>query len=68
MNAVVHRDYARTGSQVLFETFEDRIAITSPGTLPNHMTVDQARSGGAPRGASLKLLALVAKNGLAAVA
>ncbi len=49
VNAVIHRDYALTGSQVLFETFEDRIAITSPGTLPNHMTVDQARSGGAPR-------------------
>ena len=49
VNAVIHRDYALTGSQVLFETFEDRIDVTSPGTLPNHMTVDQARSGGAPR-------------------
>ena len=49
VNAVIHRDYALTGSQVLFEIFEDRIDVTSPGTLPNHMTVDQARSGGAPR-------------------
>lgn len=49
VNAVIHRDYALTGSQVLLEVFEDRIDVTSPGTLPNHMTVEQARSGGAPR-------------------
>lgn len=35
VNAVVHRDYAITGSKVLLEVFADRIAITSPGTLPN---------------------------------
>ena len=49
VNAVIHRDYALTGSQVLLEVFNDRIDVTSPGTLPNHMTVEQARSGGAPR-------------------
>ena len=49
VNAVIHRDYALTGSQVLLEVFSDRIDVTSPGTLPNHMTVEQARSGGAPR-------------------
>ena len=49
VNAVIHRDYALTGSQVLFEKFDDRVDVTSPGTLPNHMTVDQARSGGGPR-------------------
>lgn len=49
VNAVIHRDYAVTGSQVLLEVFDDRIAVTSPGALPNHMTVDQAREGGAPR-------------------
>ncbi len=49
VNAVIHRDYALTGSQVLLEVFDDRIDVTSPGTLPNHMTVDQARSGGSPR-------------------
>ena len=26
-----------------------RIVVTSPGALPNHMTVEQARMGGAPR-------------------
>ena len=49
VNAVIHRDYAITGSQVLLEVFDDRIVVTSPGALPNHMTVDQARNGGAPR-------------------
>ena len=49
VNAVIHRDYAITGSQVLLEAFDDRIVVTSPGALPNHMTVEQARGGGAPR-------------------
>ena len=49
VNAAIHRDYAITGSQVLLEVFDDRIVVTSPGALPNHMTVDQARKGGAPR-------------------
>ena len=49
VNAVIHRDYAITGAQVLLEVLDDRIVVTSPGALPNHMTVDQARNGGAPR-------------------
>lgn len=49
VNAVVHRDYAITGSKVLFEVFDDRVDITSPGSLPNHMSVDSVRAGGSPR-------------------
>lgn len=49
VNAVVHRDYAVLGSKILLEIFSDRIAITSPGTLPNHMTVESALAGGHPR-------------------
>ena len=49
VNAVIHRDYAVTGSQILLDVFDDRVAVTSPGALPNHMTVEQARRGGAPR-------------------
>ena len=49
VNAVVHREYAITGSSVLLEVFSDRIAVTSPGTLPNHMTVERAKGGGASR-------------------
>lgn len=49
VNAVVHRDYAITGSKVLFEVFSDRIDVTSPGTLPNHMTPESVKAGGHPR-------------------
>ena len=33
----------------MLEVFDDRVVVTSPGALPNHMTVEQAKSGGAPR-------------------
>lgn len=49
VNAVAHRDYAITGSKVLLEVFADRLDVTSPGLLPNHMTVESVRSGGHPR-------------------
>ena len=49
VNAVIHRDYAITGSPVLLEAFKDRIDITSPGALPNHMRVDSVRAGSLPR-------------------
>jgi len=49
VNAVIHRDYAIAGSQVMLEVFADRIVVTSPGALPNHMTVEQAQMGDAPR-------------------
>lgn len=49
VNAVAHRDYAVTGSKVLLEVFSDRIDVTSPGLLPNHLTVDSVRAGGHPR-------------------
>ncbi len=49
VNAVIHRDYAVTGSSVLLEVFDDRIDVTSPGTLPNHMHVENVRSGSLPR-------------------
>ena len=49
VNAVVHRDYAITGSKVLLEVFSDRVDVSSPGSLPNHMSVDSVRAGGVPR-------------------
>ena len=49
VNAVIHREYAITGSPVLFEVFSDRIDVTSPGTLPNHMAVESVRAGSRPR-------------------
>lgn len=49
VNAVTHRDYAITGSMVFLEVFNNRVDVTSPGTLPNHMTVEQVRAGANPR-------------------
>ena len=49
VNAVIHREYAITGSSVLLEVFDDRIDVTSPGTLPNHMAVESVRAGSRPR-------------------
>lgn len=49
VNAVVHRDYAITGSKVLLEVFAKHVDVTSPGGLPNHMSVESVRAGGHPR-------------------
>ena len=49
VNAVVHRDYAITGSNVLLEVYDGHVDVTSPGTLPNHMTVESVRAGAHPR-------------------
>lgn len=49
VNAVVHRDYGITGSPVLLEVFDDRVSVTSPGALHNHMTVESVRAGSRPR-------------------
>ncbi|MXZ76489.1 MAG: transcriptional regulator [Gemmatimonadetes bacterium] len=49
VNSVVHRDYAITGSMVLLEVFRNCIVVTSPGTLPNHMSTESVRAGAHPR-------------------
>ena len=49
VNAVVHRDYAITGSNVLLEVYSRHVDVTSPGTLPNHLTVESVRAGAHPR-------------------
>lgn len=49
VNAVAHRDYAITGSKTLLEVFSDRVVVTSPGALPNGITVESVVRGGNPR-------------------
>ena len=49
VNTVVHRDYSIVGSAVELDVLSDRVLITSPGSLPNHMTVESVRAGGRPR-------------------
>ena len=48
-NAVAHRDYAILGSKILVEVFVDRVVISSPGELPNHLTPESVLSGGVVR-------------------
>ena len=49
VNAVTHRDYSIIGSRAFLEVFADRVDVTSPGALPNHMTVAQVCAGANPR-------------------
>jgi len=49
VNAVAHRDYAITGSKILLEVFSNRLVVTSPGSFPNHMTVEKVMAGGLAR-------------------
>lgn len=49
VNAVCHRDYAIVGSKILVEVFDDRVVVTNPGTLPNHVTPAVVMAGGHPR-------------------
>ena len=44
VNAVVHRDYAATGSHIRLFMFEDRLELCSPGGLGNSMAVEDLRS------------------------
>ena len=45
INALVHRDYSITGTDVSLLIFSDRLEIQSPGRLPNTVTIDGMRSG-----------------------
>jgi len=39
VNAVAHRDYRLTGSQIQVLMFADRVEVRSPGRLPGHVTL-----------------------------
>lgn len=45
VNALVHRDYSITGTDVMLAIFSDRMEIVSPGRLPNTVTVEGMRAG-----------------------
>jgi ATP-dependent DNA helicase RecG len=45
VNAVAHRDYSLSGSQVRLFVFQDRIEIRSPGRLPNSVSLDNITYG-----------------------
>lgn len=42
-NAVAHRDYSLAGEYIRVYIFDDRMEITSPGKLPNFVTIENMR-------------------------
>lgn len=40
VNAIVHRDYSRSGETVRVFMFPDRVEVRSPGALPPEVTID----------------------------
>ncbi len=50
VNAVAHRDYAISNRKISVYLFSNRLEITSPGRLPNTLTLEKIRYGNsAPR-------------------
>ena len=45
VNALVHRDYSIAGTDIMLEIYSDRLEITSPGRLPNTITLDGMKAG-----------------------
>lgn len=45
VNALVHRDYSVSGTDIMLSIFSDRLEVDSPGKLPNTVTVDSIKSG-----------------------
>ncbi|MCX7045296.1 MAG: putative DNA binding domain-containing protein [Candidatus Sumerlaeota bacterium] len=45
VNAIAHRDYSLSGSQIRLFIFSDRIEVRSPGRLPNSITLENIRLG-----------------------
>lgn len=44
VNAFIHRDYTMS-SDIKIEIYDDRIAISSPGSLPDGLTVEDIKNG-----------------------
>ena len=44
-NALIHRDYSITGTDVMLAIYSNRLEVVSPGRLPNTVTPDGMRLG-----------------------
>ena len=49
VNAVAHRDYSMATARIRLHMFADRVEISSPGALPNTLTIDAMREVSIPR-------------------
>ncbi|MFO7606709.1 MAG: putative DNA binding domain-containing protein [Desulfurivibrionaceae bacterium] len=45
VNAVIHRDYSLTGSDIKMAIYDDMLEITSPGSLPDTLPVEELGTG-----------------------
>jgi ATP-dependent DNA helicase RecG len=45
VNALVHRDYLLSGTDIELSVYSDRLEIISPGRLPNGITTERMRTG-----------------------
>lgn len=45
VNALIHRDYLLTSTDIQLEIYNDRLEIVSPGRLPNGITPSRMRAG-----------------------
>ena len=45
VNALIHRDYLLTSTDIELAVYRDRLEIVSPGRLPNGITADRMRAG-----------------------
>lgn len=45
VNAVAHRDYTLTGTDIEISLYSDRLEVISPGRLPNGATVEKIKEG-----------------------
>lgn len=45
VNAVIHRDYLLSSTDIELAVYSDRLEIISPGRLPNGITTDRMRTG-----------------------
>lgn len=45
VNAIAHRDYSLSGSQIRVFLFTDRVEVRSPGRLPNSVSLENIRLG-----------------------
>lgn len=45
VNAIAHRDYSLSGSQIRLFVFPDRVEVRSPGRLPNSITLENIKLG-----------------------
>lgn len=45
VNAVAHRDYTITGTDIEVSIYSDRLEVISPGRLPNTVTIERMKAG-----------------------